>query len=81
VWRWLSALGACLPLIVLHGLARDRVLLRQPGAEIDEPAALAAEGPKGGLRPIDLALAGGALDALDGHQLQQVSRNLTSPLA
>ena len=57
------------------------VLLGQPGAQVDEPATLAAEGPERGLRPVDIALAGRALDALDGHQVQQVRRNFTSDSA
>jgi len=83
VWRWVIVLGAAATRtgLILHRLTRDGVLLGQPGAEIDQPAALAAEGPKGGLRPVDLAVTGGALDALGGHQEQQVNRNLTSAAA
>ena len=83
MWRWVTVLGAAAALtrLVLDGLTRDGVLLSQPGAEIDQPAALAAEGPEGGLRPVDLAVTGGALDALGGHQEQQVNRNLTSAAA
>lgn len=69
---------ACL---IRRRLARDGVLLGQPRAKVDQPAALAAEGPERRLSPVDLALAGGALDALHRHQLQQVSRNFTSDSA
>src|SRR5690348_6076383 len=75
------------PLLMLAGclvrgrLTGDGVLLGQPGAEVDEPAALAAEGPEGRLRPVDLAVAGRALDALDGHYVQVVRRNFTSESA
>ena len=57
------------------------VLLGQPRAQVYETATLTAEGAERSLRPVDLALAGRALDALDGHQVQQVRRNFTSDSA
>ncbi len=59
-------------------LTGDGVLFGQPGAEVDQSAALTAEGSERCLRPVDFALAGGALDVLGGHQGQQVRRNFTS---
>ena len=79
--RWRVAvlrLRGAIDRIIRRRLTGDGVLLGQPCAEVDEPAALAAEGPERRLRPVDLALAGGALDVLDGHQGQQVRRNFTS---
>src|SRR6185312_14673273 len=85
VWRRIAFLRTPGPTLsrclIRGGIAGNGVLLGQPCAEVDEPAALAAEGSIGRLRPVDLALAGGTLDALDGHHAQQVSRNLTSESA
>ncbi len=64
-----------------RGLTRDGVLLGEPCAQVDELAALAAEGPVGRLRPVDLAVAGRALDALEAHHAQVVRRNFTSESA
>src|SRR5215469_3765221 len=62
-------------------LPGNRALLTQPGTEIDQPAALAAERPCRRRAPIELAAAGRALDACGTHarpQLQQLSVNGTS---
>ena len=73
--------GSAVLSFVRRRLTGYGVLLGQPGAQVDEPATLATEGAERGLRPVELALAGGALDALDGHQVQQVRRNFTSDSA
>src|SRR5579863_5172150 len=47
---------------------RDGVLLTEPGAQIDESATLAAEGPERRLcGPFDLPAAGRALDGVSAH--------------
>src|SRR2546429_9531466 len=58
-----------------HGIILDRrrrtgngALLGQPGAEVDQPAALAAERAKRGALPGELTLAGGAVDAHRTHR-------------
>ena len=82
--RWRVAIrvaGSAVLRFIRRRLTGNGMLLGQPGAQVDEPATLAAEGAEWGLRPVDLALAGGALDALDGHQAQQVRRNFTSESA
>lgn len=59
----------------IRSFAGDRVLLAEPGPEVDEAAAITAEGPvRKGFRPDDLALAGGAGDV----QAQEVSTKGTS---
>src|SRR5437763_8984372 len=56
--------------IILHRrrLTGNGALLRQPGAEVDQPAALAAERAKRGALPGELTLAGGAVDAHRTHR-------------
>src|SRR5204863_8600239 len=56
--------------IILHRrrLTGNGALLGQPGAEVDKPAALAAEWAKRGALPLQLTLAGGAVDAHRTHR-------------
>src|SRR5437588_990748 len=72
-----------------HGIILNRrrltgngALLGQPGAEVDQPAALAAEWAKRGALPVQLTVAGGAVDAHRTHRLdpqpQQLSVKVTS---
>src|SRR5881398_1120447 len=62
---WLCGHG-----IILHRrrLTGNGALLGQPGAEVDKPAALAAERAKRGALPRELTLAGGAVDAHRTHR-------------
>src|SRR5262245_52573148 len=70
----------------LNALSRDRVLSREPGAEINQAAALAAERPEGRALPVEITLARRAFDACRTHralrrtlpQGQQLSMNVTS---
>src|SRR6184192_2655608 len=54
--------------IILRRLTGNGALLGQPGAEVDKPAALAAEWAKRGALPLQLTLAGGAVDADRTHR-------------
>src|SRR5437667_2681845 len=56
--------------IILHRrrLTGNDALLGQPGAEVDQPAALAAEWAKRSALPLQLTLAGGAVDAHRTHR-------------
>src|SRR5437867_3743781 len=46
----------------------DGALLGQPGAEVDQTAAFAAEWAKRGALPVQLTVAGGAVDAHRTHR-------------
>src|SRR5512146_1596507 len=83
--RWSAAVllppGSSLSRLIGCRLTGNGVLLGEPAAEVDELATLAAERPERGLRPVDLAVTGGAFHSLDGHHAQQVRRNFTSESA
>src|SRR2546421_7815915 len=82
------ATGILQRLLCGHGILHRRrltgngALLGQPGAEVDQPAALAAEWAKRGALPVQLTVAGGAVDAHRTHRLdpqpQQLSVKVTS---
>lgn len=79
--RMLGRRRRLLPALRRRGIARDAALLGEPRAEVDQLAALAAEGPVGrGLGPLDESPAGGTLDARFRHGLyvQQLNMNCTS---
>lgn len=59
-------------------LAGNRVAPGQPAAEVDQPAALAAERPVRRILPVDGTVTGGTGDLHGASQAQVVSRKGTS---